>query len=214
MLQYEKLSSNRYPDVTIKIVPGHFVTPNAHVNYYFDLSTMKTRQSEAKAAARALSEAYYATTEVDTIVCLEGTEVIGAYLSEELTHIGVISKNQHKTLYIITPEYDSLGQMIFRENYHPMIKGKNVLVLGATVTTGRFMQRAIESLLYYGATITGVSAIFSAASKVGGLPIHSIFTKQDVPDYAAYDHAHCAFCRQGEPVTAICNGFGVAPLEL
>ncbi len=212
MLQYEKLTSQRYPDVNLKIVPGHFVTPNAHVNYYFDLSTMKTRQNEAKAAAAALSDAYYATTIVDTIVCEDGTEVIGAYLSEELTRIGVISMNQHKTLYIVTPEYNPSGQMIFRENMMPMIRDKHVLLLEATITTGRTMQRTVESLLYYGAEITGVSAIFSQATKVGGLNVHALFTKRDVPDYAAYDHANCALCRINNKITAICNGHGIAQI--
>lgn len=212
MLEYTKLTSSHYHDVVLKIVPGHFVTPNSHVNYYFDLSTMKTRQNEAKAAAKALSDAYYATTTVDTIVCMEGTEVIGAYLSEELTHIGVMSINQHKTLYIVTPEYNPSGQMIFRGNLVPMIRGKHVLILAASITTGRTLQRAVESVLYYGGTISGVSAIFSAVSKVGGLNVHALFTKQDIPDYAAYDHEHCQMCKKKEPVTAICNGFGAEPL--
>ena len=61
---------------------------------------------------------------VDTIVCLEGTQVIGAYLAEELTRAGVLSTNAHKTIYVITPEYNSNSQMVFRENILPMVRGK------------------------------------------------------------------------------------------
>lgn len=212
MMEYKKLTSSHYPKVTLKLVPGHFVTPNSHINYYFDLSTMKTRQNEARAAAEALGEAYYATTVVDTIVCIEGTEVIGAYLAEVLTHIGVMSINQHKTLYIITPEYDSSGQIIFRDNQQIMLRNKHVLLLMPSITTGRTLARAVESILYYDGIITGVSAIFSAVSVVRNIHINALFTKQDIPDYAAYDHEHCLMCKRNEPVTAICNGFGIAPL--
>ena len=42
--------------------------------------------------------------------------MIGAYLAEELTRAGVLSTNAHKTIYVITPEYNSNSQMVFREN--------------------------------------------------------------------------------------------------
>ena len=86
MQTYTKMRSRKFPDVIMKVIPGHFVTPNSHINYYIDMTTMKTRQSEAKAAARAMASTYAATTIVDTIVCMDGMEVIGAYLADELTH--------------------------------------------------------------------------------------------------------------------------------
>ena len=85
MQSYTKMRSRKFPDVIMKVIPGHFVTPNSHINYYIDMTTMKTRQSEAKAAARAMASTYAATTIVDTIVCMDGMEVIGAYLADELT---------------------------------------------------------------------------------------------------------------------------------
>ena len=84
MQTYTKMRSRKFPDVIMKVIPGHFVTPNSHINYYIDMTTMRTRQSEAKAAARAMASTYAATTIVDTIVCMDGMEVIGAYLAEEL----------------------------------------------------------------------------------------------------------------------------------
>ena len=57
MQTYTKMRSRKFPDVIMKIIPGHFVTPNSHINYYIDMTTMKTRQSEAKAAARAMRTA-------------------------------------------------------------------------------------------------------------------------------------------------------------
>lgn len=66
---------------------------------------------------------------IDTIVCLDGCEVIGAFLASELSRSGVLSTNAHKTIYVVTPEFNSNGQMIFRDNLKPEIYGKNVLLL-------------------------------------------------------------------------------------
>ena len=129
MQSYTKMRSTRHHDVIIKVIPGHFVTPNSHINYYSDMTTIKTRQNEAMAAARAMSENYVVSTVVDTIVCMDGMEVIGAYMAEELTRAGIMSMNAHKTIYIMSPEYDLSGQMIVRENNQMMVRGKHVLLL-------------------------------------------------------------------------------------
>ena len=105
-----KIHAKNHPNITLKAIPGHFVTPNSHVNYYLDMTTLKTRLSEASTVARELSVQISASTIVDTIVCIDGCEIIGAFLAEELTKAGVLSMNAHKTIYIITPEYLSTGQ--------------------------------------------------------------------------------------------------------
>jgi orotate phosphoribosyltransferase len=213
MLDYTKLYSKRYPDVFLKVIQGHFVTPNSHINYYIDMTTMKTRRQEAKNAAAALAEAYQDSTVVDTIVCMDNTEVIGAFLADELTKAGILSRNAHRTMYIMTPEYNLTGQMIFRESTQMMIRGKNVLVLLGSTTTGKSVAQAIESITYYGGTVSGISAIFSAASKICGLPVNALFTKSDIPDYQNWKADECALCKRGEPVTAIANGFGYSEIK-
>ncbi len=212
MQSYVKMKSKYSESVVLKVIPGHFVTPNSHINYYIDMTTMKTRQNEAAGVAIALAQAYYTSTVVDTILCMDGTEVIGAYLAEELTRAGILCMNAHKTMYIVTPEYDLSGQMIFRENQAPMIRGKHVLLLFASATTGTTMGRAIDSVKYYGGSITGISAIFSAATRVAGLDVHALFTTADLGDYRAYGAEGCAMCKEGIPVDAICNGFGYSRL--
>ena len=157
-----KIRSKVHPNVVLKAIPGHFVTPNSHVNYFLDMTTLKSRLSEALAVAKELSAQITASTVVDTIVCIDGCEIIGAFLAEELTRAGVYSMNAHNTIYIITPEYVNSGQVMFRENYIPMIKGKNVLLLLASATTGQTIVKVGQTLSYYGATINGISAVFSA----------------------------------------------------
>ena len=111
--------------IQLKMIPGHFVTSQSHITHYLDLTTMKSRCAEAQRIASALAANYEASIPVDTIVCMDGLEVIGAYLAEELTKAGVLSMNAHKTMYIVTPEYNSNSQMIFKENNLPMIRDKN-----------------------------------------------------------------------------------------
>ena len=207
-----KIRSRRYANIELKVIPGHFVTPNSHINKYIDMTTMKTRQSEATAIAHALSETFVTSTVVDTIICMDGTEVIGAYLAQELTRAGILSQNAHKTVYILTPEHDLSGQMIFRDNMQAMIRDKHVLVLLASTTTGTTVARAIESINYYGGTISGIAAIFSAISKIYGIQVHALFTKTDLPDYKTCKSDACELCKAGIPIDAIANGFGYSKL--
>ena len=204
------LDSN--PNVVLKAIPGHFITPNSHVNYYLDMTTIKSRLSEASAAAKELSRQIDPSTIVDTIVCMDGCEIIGAYLAEELTKAGVLSINFHKTIYIVTPEIASTGQLVFRDNIQPMIKGKNVLLLMASATTGQTIIRATQALRYYGATISGISSIFSAANSSMGIPIKSLFTIKNIPEYKAYDPEGCSMCRDKKTIDAFANAFGYSSL--
>ncbi len=209
---YKKIKSKNYQNIILRVIPGHFVTAHSHINYYIDLSMMKSRQNEANAVAAALADRYLASTIIDTIVCMDGCEVIGAYLANHLTTAGVISMNAHKTIYITTPEFNTNGQLIFRENIQPMVRDKNILLLLASATTGKTVSQAIESIQYYGGTVTGVSAIFSAASKVYQYPINALFTTADLPDYQTYSQSNCTLCKSGHPVDAIANGFGYSQL--
>ena len=198
--------------IELKVYPGHFATPQSHITHYMDLTTMRTRSAEARRIAEALADNYQVSTPVDTIVCMDGLEVVGAYLAEELTKAGIHSMNAHQTIYIVSPEYNNAGQMIFRDNIQPMIKGTNILVLNSSVTTGETLSRTIESVLYYGGAIRGVAAIFSAVTSVAGLPVHAIFNHQDIPNYATYPATNCPLCRNRQRLDALVNGFGYSKI--
>ena len=204
-----KLSTSQVP---LKVTPGHFATNHAHVNYYLDSTTLKSRQSEARETARALVGAYVYNTVVDTIVCLEGMQVVGAYLADELTQAGVMSRNAHQTIYVVSPEFNSNSQMIFRDNLQPMIKGKNILLLLAVVTTGKTIAQGMECIQYYGGILQGISAIFTAVDQVDGIPIHSVYTKRELPDYQAFDFRECPFCQKGQKLDALVNSYGYSKL--
>lgn len=208
-----KIESKVHPNVILRVIPGHFATPNSHVNYYLDMTALKARQSEAAAVAAELSKQITATTIIDTIVCMDGCEIIGAFLAEELTKAGIYSMNAHKSMYIITPEFAASGQMLFRENLKPMVKGKNALLLMASVTTGQTIVQAVRALKYYGAEISGISAIFSAANSIAGKTINSLFTTADIPDYRKYEPENCSMCREKKKIDAFANAYGYSLIQ-
>ena len=208
MQDYRKIEHVTNKDVVLRYIPGHFITPNSHVNYYMDLTDMKARQREARATGEELAQHYMITDIIDTVLCLDNMGVVGAYLANNLTKAGVHSMNAHQTIYIATPEYDPSGQMVFRENSKHMIKGKKVLLLLASISTGGTLIKAINSVRYYGGDVMGISAIFSAATKVMDMPINCLYSPADLPDYIKYKPEECPMCRDNVPVDALCNGFG------
>ena len=106
----------------LRVSKGHFATSHSHINYYIDVAMQKTRLSEAKAVAEELCSYFYHTTIVDTILCLDGTEVIATCLADELTKNQFHNINAHRTIYVITPEPTANSQLLFRDNIIPMIK--------------------------------------------------------------------------------------------
>lgn len=207
-----KIESKVNPNAAIRVIPGHFATNHSHINYYVDMTVLKSRKSEAEAAASVLARKYSTSTYIDTIICMDGCEVIGAYLAEELTRSGIMSLNKHKTMYVVSPEMNPGGQLIFRDNMQAMIQGKHCLLLLASATTGKTVASAVECVQYYGGTLVGVSAIFSANKKVAGIEINAIFGDEDLEGYQSFEVSRCPMCAQGAKVEAIVNSFGYSKL--
>ena len=213
MNPYHKLESKSHPGVTLKVIPGHFVTPHSHINSYIDMTTMKARQSEARACAKALAKGYARGMTIDTIVCMDNTEVIGAYLADEIEAIGTVTNNLHQTIYVTTPEYDAYGQMIFCVNARMMLQDKQVLLLLASTTTGKTLSRSLNTIAYHGGTVAGVSAIFSTAREIGDIRINALFEPEDLAGYETYSPDACKMCAAGMPIDALCNGFGYSEVN-
>ena len=43
MQEERKIHSKSHPAITLRVIPGHFVTPSSHINYYLDMSLLKAR---------------------------------------------------------------------------------------------------------------------------------------------------------------------------
>ena len=202
----------KHGKVPLRVAHGHFATNHSHINYYIDITYQKTRLSEAKDSARELVSHFVNDTPVDTILCLDGTAVLGTCVAEELTKSGFRTINQHQTMYVVEPEFNSNSQIIFRDNIKPMIQDKHVLILMASVTTGFTAKKAIEAIGYYGGIVTGISAIYGAVEEIAGYPVKSVYSIKDLPDYESYDYRECPYCKKGRKLDALVNSFGFSEL--
>ncbi|MBQ3416807.1 MAG: orotate phosphoribosyltransferase [Ruminococcus sp.] len=200
------------PDVFLRVQKGHFATMHSHTNYYIDVTTQKYRLSEAKAVAKEMVSAYRSNTIIDTIICLDGTEVIGALVAQELTDESFMNLNAHGTVYVLSPEFIGGGQMIFRDNTAPMIMNKHILIIAASVTTGKSARAAIDAIKYYGGHMVGVSAIFATENECAGVPVYSIFNPNDLGDYQSFRPHECPMCVQGVRLEALVNSYGCSRL--
>ena len=196
----------------LRVLKGHFATSHSHINYFIDVTMQKSRLSEAKAVAKELLSYYQSTTIIDTILCLDGMQVVGTCLAEELTNNNFMNLNAHKTIYVVTPETTSGSQIIFRDNIAPMITGKNVLILAASVVTGKTAKSAIEAIKYYGGYVAGISGIFATDEKYMGYDVVSAFNPKDLPGYDSFSSHDCPMCRRGERLEGLVNSFGFSKL--
>ena len=202
---------NLQGSLPLRVARGHFATSHSHINYYIDLTMTKHRLSEAREAAVLLCAKYQMSTIIDTILCLDGTEVIGACMASELSRAGYANMNAHRTIYVVTPEHTSGSQLIFRDNTAPMIVGKHVLILAASVTTGYTGQAAVEAVRYYSGIPVGISAIFSCVDTCEGFPVTSIYTmKHDLDDYISCPSRDCPLCKAGVKLDGMVNSHGIS----
>lgn len=207
-----KKVSTKSANLTLRVAKGHFATSHSHINYYIDVTMQKTRLSEAKAVAQTLVSRYALNTVIDTILCLDGMQVVGACLADELTRSGFMSINAHQTIYVITPEHTSGSQLLLRDNVIPAVKGKNVLILAASVTTGYTASAAMEAVKYYGGNVAGISAIFATVDECMGMEVNSVFDPNDLKDYSSYPAHQCPMCKAGKKIDALVNSHGYSKL--
>lgn len=206
------IKSESNPRIQIEAVPGHFVTSHSHINYYLNITKVKHEHAMARDAAAQLAAPYLQFEIIDTIVCMEGSEILGAFLARELTKSGMRSINQGSSLFVISPEYDANGQMFFRENLQPMVADKSVLLLISTVSTGKTIRRALDCIRYFGGRTCGIAAVFSAIPTVEEIEIQSLFSARDLPDYASFSAGDCPDCKAHRPIDGMVNSFGYSKL--
>ena len=227
----KKIPSASNPELCLSVIPGHFSSDRFHVNYYIDMTTLKTRMSQAQLVAKEMCKKYVhriqltetkfsgffntsmidnlANAEaIDTIICMDGCEVIGGYLAEELTNAGLPNRTTHNSMYVITPEFDNRGQMVVRPNIKDMIRGRNVLVVLASAMSGRTITKAIGTILAYGGKVTGLSVIFGNVDRVDGYPVYSVFSQEDLPNFRLSQPDDCPDCKAGKKLTAVVNSYG------
>ena len=199
-------------DVSLNVAKGHFATRNSHTNYFVDVTSQQSCIRDAEAAAQQLAQRLTQHLMVDTILCMDGTRVIGTCLAQELTQSGYRSINSGKEIFVLRENLSKDGKLIFRDNARFMLEGKNVLLLLASVTTGGTVRRGIDCVRYYKGNVAGIAAIYSHQKEIDGLPIVSLFDTNDLPGYASYLPEECPLCKQKQELDAVVDKFGYSAL--
>ena len=71
------IKSREANDLKLTAYHGHFATRHSHNSHYLDITRMKHECAMADIAAASLANHYVYEKEIDTVVCLDGSEVIG-----------------------------------------------------------------------------------------------------------------------------------------
>lgn len=199
-------------DVTLRVAKGHFATRHSHINYFIDVTRQQSCLQDADAVAQQLAQRIKSSMLVDTILCMDGTRVIGTCLARQLAQSGYGSVNAGKEIYLLRENVSSDGKLIFRDNARFMLEGKNVLILLASITTGSTVEKGMRCVRYYGGNVAGVASIYSHLEEVEGVPVVSLFHTTDLPDYASYSPDACPLCKQGLEVDAVVDNYGYSKL--
>jgi len=202
-----ELTSRYNGEVKARTIAGHFATKHSHVSHCLDTTRVKSELRMARAAAKSFAERF-AFVPVDTIITLERTKMIGAFLARDLYNAGI---NLNHDIAVITPEITN-DKMILRDNLVPYLKGKQALLLTASATTGMTIRAALEGIRYYGGEPVGAATIFGSTDSVADIPITHLFGVEDIQDYASYPVAECPLCRAGVKVDAVVNSYGYSKI--
>lgn len=198
------LSANR--EVNIQVIPGHFATKHSHISHCVDMTQVKSQLGAAKAAAK-LFAAGFVGTPVDTIISIDRMKMVGAFFADSLSHAGI---NLNQNIAVISPEVTN-DKMLLRDNFLPYVKGKRVLLLTASATTGKTVKSVVEGIRYYGGEAVGVATVFGGQFECD-VPVVKLFGLEDVPDYRSYAPVGCPLCKSGVKVDAVVNSYGYSKI--
>jgi orotate phosphoribosyltransferase len=196
--------------IKLNIYPGHFATSHAHVDNYFSMTEMRTDCVMAQEAASELVK-QFRYTPVDTVISLEYTQIISAFVAKELSAPGR-DINSGADIHIVTPQINSNNQLMFPSDTQPYVTNKNVLLILSTVSTGRSLARAAECVRYYGGKLAGIGTIFSAIDESGGIPIQAIFHRSDLAAYNSWRSDECPMCKAGRKIDGLVTTGGLTEI--
>ena len=212
MENFVSVKSKNNPKISVKVASGHFATSSAHRSHYIDIFNLKSKSSVAKEAARELAAPYLSNTVVDFIVCMDGTEILGAFMADALLQAGSGVINEGSEIYIVTPTIRADGHFVFHQSVQEKIRDKHAVLLVASMSTGATANSILECLNYYGCNLVGISSIFTAVPSVNGNIINTLFSNYDIPEYRYYSPSECVMCKEGKKLDAVFSSEGYTKL--
>lgn len=206
------VSLSKNPSINVDVTLGHFTTNDYHINHFLHLDELKTNPSLAKEVAIELALPYLTSTLVDTIVCFEGTEIIGAYMANELSMEGTGVINSGKFIHVVTPTVNVDRKFMLPSSRQELVRQKRVILLVSTILSETFVNNIMEFITYYEGNLVGISSLFKAYPGEIGHEVHSLMDSSDVPGYKIYYPGKCDMCKEEQKLDGIIKNDGLTEI--
>lgn len=175
---------------------GHFVgVSGRHLDAYITKDALLPHTFEVSKIARIIAKKTI-NSKIDAVV---GPAIGGIVLSQWVAHH--LSRLQKKKIFSFYTEKTSDGGQVLTRGYDEKVKGKNLLVVEDTVTTGGSAMKVVNAVKQAGGKVVKVIVITNrdpkqVNSKSLGVPLASLC---DLP-LVSYDPKDCPMCKAGIPV--------------
>ncbi len=176
----------------------HFVyTSGKHGSVYVNKDALFQHPKETVLICKIIAERYK-DKDIDAVV---GPAIDGIVLSQWTAY--QLTKLKKKEVLGLYTEKDINGNQIFTRGYDKLIKGKKVLIVEDTTTTGGSVKKVVKSVKKAGAKITGVCVMINRdPKKVTSETIGAPFFALSTLPLETFDSKKCPLCKKGIPVNS------------
>ncbi len=181
----------------------HFVgTSGRHMPAYVNKDMLLPHTRQTAQIGKLFAEKYKSKA-IDFVVA---PAVAGIPFSQWTAYY--LTRLKGREVRSIFTEKTADNDQIFKRGYDTMIKGKNVLVVEDTVTTGGSVQRVVASVRKAGGTVVAACVMINRDPKlVNSQTMDVPFSQLAVYEIPSWEPADCPLCKTGVPVnTTIGHG--------
>lgn len=174
----------------------HFVgTSGRHMPAYVNKDALLPHTKHTAEVGKLFAEKYK-NKAIDFVVA---PAVAGIPFSQWTAYY--LTKLKGKEVQSIFTEKTPDNDQIFKRGYDAIIKGKKVLVVEDTVTTGGSVVKVIASVRKAGGIVVGACVMINRDPKlVNTKSIGAPFSQLAIYEFPSYDSADCPLCKSGVPV--------------
>ncbi|MEO8637957.1 MAG: phosphoribosyltransferase family protein [Candidatus Taylorbacteria bacterium] len=188
---------------------GHFVgTSGRHMDTYITKDALFPHTQVVSMIGKMFAEKYR-DTDVEVVV---GPAIGGIILSQWVAfHLSELKKKEVLSVYT---EKTADNNQVFNRGYGSLVKGKKILVIEDTVTTGGSVKKSIESAKRDGGDVIGVCVMVNKdPDQINEVALGAPFSALGELEVKTYEAKDCPLCKAGVPINTT-FGHGKKFLEL